>query len=154
MVHLLRSVTVELDLLAASFAGRNQLHPTDLRALIALLDAERAEQLASPTWLGATLGLNSASVTAVVDRLERLGYVERVRDTGDRRRVRLVVTPVAKAVGWAFFGPLIEQLVDAMRAFDAAELATIARFLTTAATVIRTTAPTPGPPAPANGRVS
>jgi len=141
MVHLLRSVTVELDLLAASFAGRHQLHPTDLRALIALLDAERAEQLASPTWLGATLGLNSASVTAVLDRLERIGYVERVRDTGDRRRVRLFVTPVAKEVGWAFFGPLIEQLVAAMRAFDAGELATIQRFLTVAATVIRTAQP-------------
>ena len=42
LVHLLRAVTVELSLVSDRFAALHGLHPTDLRALIHLLDADRA----------------------------------------------------------------------------------------------------------------
>ncbi|MFF7765042.1 MarR family winged helix-turn-helix transcriptional regulator [Streptomyces massasporeus] len=129
LVHLLRAVTMELDLFAAEFAGRNGLHPTDVRALIHLLDAGREDVRATPGWLGAQLGVNSASTTALVDRLERLGLVRRERDTRDRRRVLLVVQDEAVRLGWSFFGPLIHEMVDSMRSFDEAELAVVRRFL-------------------------
>ncbi|MFD5164508.1 MarR family winged helix-turn-helix transcriptional regulator [Streptomyces hawaiiensis] len=129
LVHLLRAVTMELDLFAAEFAGRNGLHPTDVRALIHLLDAGREGVRATPGWLGARLGVNSASTTALVDRLERLGLVRRERDTQDRRRVLLVVRDEAVELGWSFFGPLIHGMVDSMRSFDDAELAVVRRFL-------------------------
>ncbi|MYS91265.1 MULTISPECIES: MarR family winged helix-turn-helix transcriptional regulator [Streptomyces] len=131
LVHLLRAVTVELDLFAAEFAVRNGLHATDVRALIHLLDAGRAGERATPGRLGAKLGVNSASTTALVDRLERLGLVRRERDTRDRRRVLLVVQEKAVALGWSFFGPLIHEMVGAMGAFDEQELATVRRFLLT-----------------------
>ena len=41
------------------------------------------------------LGLNSAGTTTLIDRMERRGYVERVRDTRDQRKVFLEVTPEA-----------------------------------------------------------
>lgn len=129
-VHLLRGVTVELDQLGAEFAALHQLHPTDLRALIQLLDADRAGVTATPGWLGARLGINSASVTALLDRLERRGLVRRVRDTADRRRVLLAVEEEAVALGWSFFGPLISRMVTAMGSYDEAELAVVQRFLT------------------------
>ncbi|MBB5159767.1 MarR family winged helix-turn-helix transcriptional regulator [Saccharopolyspora phatthalungensis] len=129
LVHLLRAIAVELDLLGAEFAGANRLHPTDLRALIALLDADRAEETATPGRLGEWLGLNSASVTALVDRLERLGHVRRERDSQDRRRVKLVVEERATELGWSFFGPLIGEAVERMRSYDEAERETIRRFL-------------------------
>jgi DNA-binding MarR family transcriptional regulator len=130
LVHLLRGITVELDLLGAEFADRHGLHPTDLRALIHLLDAQRAGLVASPGWLGQRLGLNSPAVTALLDRLQRLGYVRRDRDPADRRRVRLTVQPDALDLGGAFFGPLIDSMLGAMSGFDAAELDTVHRFLT------------------------
>ncbi|MER5839938.1 helix-turn-helix domain-containing protein [Streptomyces prasinus] len=129
LVHLLRGVTVELDLFAAGFADRNGLHPTDVRALIHLLDAARTGVSATPGWLGAQLGVNSASTTALVDRLERLGLVHRERDTRDRRRVLLIVQDEAVTLGWSFFGPLIHGMVDAMQSFEEEELATVRRFL-------------------------
>jgi DNA-binding MarR family transcriptional regulator len=129
LVHLLRRLTVEFDLLGAAFAAANGLHPTDLRALIHLLDAARADLDASPRWLGEQLNMNSAGTTALIDRLERLGHVRRIRDKPDRRRVRLVVDERAIALGWAFFGPLIADMVAAMGDFDGAELATVRRFL-------------------------
>ncbi|MGW1675831.1 MarR family winged helix-turn-helix transcriptional regulator [Saccharopolyspora sp. NPDC002376] len=129
LVHLLRAVTVELDLLGAEFAGANQLHPTDLRALIALLDARRSDEPATPGKLGEWLGLNSAAVTALVDRLESRGHVRREKDPADRRRVRLVVAEQAVELGWSFFGPLIDEVVGKMRTYSEADRAAIRRFL-------------------------
>lgn len=129
LVHLLRGITVQLDLLGAEFAARNGLHPTDVRALIQLLDFDRAGVEATPGRLGEKLGLNSPAVTAVVDRLQRLGLVRRERDERDRRRVLLAVTDQATDLGWSFFGRLIGDMVNAAEEFDEAELATVRRFL-------------------------
>ncbi|MEU5212523.1 MarR family transcriptional regulator [Streptomyces sp. NPDC020742] len=129
LVHLLREVTLQLDLAGARFADRNGLHPTDLRALIALLDAARAGTAATPGRLGAQLGLNSAGTTALVDRLERLGLVRRVRDTQDRRRVLLEVDERAVALGQSFFGPLIDRTLGLLAGFDPSERAAVRRFL-------------------------
>ncbi len=130
LVHLLREVTVRLDLAGARFAARNGLHPTDLRALIALLDAARAGEELTAGRLGARLGLNSAGTTALVDRLERLGHLRRVRDTRDRRRVLLAVDAQAIALGQSFFGPPIERVLGLLDAFDEGERAAVRRFLT------------------------
>ncbi|MFF2043631.1 MarR family winged helix-turn-helix transcriptional regulator [Kitasatospora sp. NPDC058170] len=129
LVHLLRGLTVELDLFGAEFAGRHGLHPTDLRALIHLLDAARAGTVVTPGRLGEALRLNSAGTTALVDRLERLGLIRRERDPGDRRKVRLLVEEQAMELGETFFGRLIADLVAAMGRFDPAELAVARRFL-------------------------
>ncbi|WP_433359411.1 MarR family winged helix-turn-helix transcriptional regulator [Streptosporangium sp. CA-115845] len=129
VVHLLRAITMELDRVGESFAARHALHPTDVRALICLLDAARMGAPATPGVLGVRLGLNSAGTTAVIDRLERLGHVRRERDTRDRRRVLLKVDESAVALGWSFFGPLIHEVVVVMSRFDAADQATVERFL-------------------------
>ncbi|MFE4050281.1 MarR family winged helix-turn-helix transcriptional regulator [Streptomyces sp. YIM B13518] len=132
LVHLLRAVTVEFDLLGAEFAARHGLHPTDVRALIHLLDAARAGTRATPGWLGGQLRLNSSGTTALVDRLERLGWVRRSRDTADRRRVLLEVEEEAARLGWAFFGPVIGEVVASAEGFEADELETVRRFLSSA----------------------
>lgn len=130
LVHLLRGVTVQLDLFGAQFAADNGLHPTDVRALICLLDAARTSDVTpTPGWLSGRLGMNSAAVTALVDRLERLGLISRERDTADRRRVLLAVTDRAVELGWSFFGPLIDRLVGTMDGFEPQELEVVRRFL-------------------------
>ncbi|MCF2527725.1 MarR family winged helix-turn-helix transcriptional regulator [Yinghuangia soli] len=128
-VHLLRAITLELNQVGAQFANENALHPTDLRALVCLLDAARAGTPATPGWLGGQLGLNSAGTTALVDRLERAGHVRRIRDTADRRRVLLAVDDRAVALGQAFFGPLIGDIVQVLHGFSATEQAAVERFL-------------------------
>jgi DNA-binding MarR family transcriptional regulator len=129
LVHLLRSVAVDLDLQAAAFATEHGLHPTDVRALIALLDAERAGESMTPGRLGTRLHLKTPATTAVVDRLEALGLLTRAPDPHDRRRVQLSVSPKAKSLGWRFFGPLIWRIIQAMEAFDEADLDAYERVL-------------------------
>jgi DNA-binding MarR family transcriptional regulator len=105
------------------------MHPTDVRALIALMDARRAGEETTAGRLGAELGLNSAGTTALVDRLERAGHVRRVRGQRDRRRVVIEVEDRAVELGQAFFGPLIQCSVELLRGYDAGQRAAIRDFL-------------------------
>jgi len=65
------------------------LNSTDLKCLDLL-------NLAGPTTAGrlaAHTGLTTGAMTAVIDRLERAGYVRRARDGHDRRRVLVEALP-------------------------------------------------------------
>ncbi|CCQ17713.1 putative uncharacterized protein [Rhodococcus sp. AW25M09] len=135
-VHQLRALTVDLDLLGAEFAQRHNLHPTDIRALICLLDADRAGTRATPGWLGTQLGLESASVTALVDRMTKRSLVFREPDPSDRRRVLLRVTAHASELGTAFFGPVIGRALEELARFTPEQRATIDEFLTTMRAVV------------------
>ena len=137
VVHRLRRISVELDLARSAFAQTHGFHNTDVRALIHLLDSGRAGTPATAGWLGAQLGLSSASTTSLIDRLEAGGQVRRARSTRDRRKVEVVVTEEAVALGWAFFAPLLTGMVDAMRPFSVEELATVERFLDAVGGVVR-----------------
>ncbi|WP_329351096.1 MarR family transcriptional regulator [Streptomyces sp. NBC_01261] len=129
IVRLLRAVAVELGLHSARFANQNGMHPTDVRALIALMDADRAGEEMTAGRLGGALGLNSAGTTALIDRLERAGQVRRVRSEGDRRTVVVEVDQRAVALGQAFFGPLIGSAVALLQGYDERELAAVRGFL-------------------------
>jgi DNA-binding MarR family transcriptional regulator len=126
---LLRRLTVELDAVGQRFAAVHGLGRTDVRALVAIMDAARRGQALTAGALGSTVGLSSASVTALVDRLERAGHVRRVRDPQDRRRVALEVSDAAMAAGAEHFGGLQRDLVGAMDGYSDEELAVVRRFL-------------------------
>ena len=51
-------------------------------------------------------GLSTGAVTTLIDRLERRGYVRRVRDTEDRRRVFIELTDELRARAGEIWGPL------------------------------------------------
>ncbi|MEU9061636.1 MarR family transcriptional regulator [Streptomyces sp. NPDC048430] len=135
-VHLLRRVSVEFGLRQVEFATRSGMHPTDVRALICLLDAARSGTSATAGWLGAQLGLNSAGTSALIDRLERLGHITRTRDARDRRRVLLAVDARAVERGQEFFGPPLARMADLLRTFDDREAAAVRRFLQEAHTAL------------------
>ena len=133
---LLRRLNVELDAVGQRFAGLHGLGRTDVRALVAIMDAARRGDALTAGSLGAAVELSSASVTALVDRLERAGHVRRVRDADDRRRVVLEMTEPARAAGGEFFGGLQRDLVGAMDSYTDAELDVVRRFLTEMTDVI------------------
>ena len=134
---MLRRLTVEMDAMGQRFAEMHGLNRTDVRALVALMDAGRAGRSLTAGGLGAAVELSSASVTALVDRLERAGHVSRVRDDQDRRKVVLEPTESALAAGSRFFGGLQRDLVEAMAAYSPAELDVVQRFLADMTRVVR-----------------
>ncbi|MFE9859977.1 MarR family winged helix-turn-helix transcriptional regulator [Streptomyces sp. NPDC005780] len=128
---LLRRMTSEFNRLTHEFAQAQGLHPTDVQALVAILDAEHGEDgsAMTPGRLREQLDLTSGAVTACLDRLERAGHIHRVRDGSDRRVVRLHYAPAAKLVARDFFSPLATATDAARRQFDEDELQVVVRFL-------------------------
>ncbi|MFF9215289.1 MarR family winged helix-turn-helix transcriptional regulator [Streptomyces viridosporus] len=123
----LRRMNGEINRMVHGFAGRNELHATDVQALAAILDADEPM---TPGRLREHLGLTSGAVTACVDRLERAGHVTRVRESADRRVVHLYYAADAKAAARAYFRPLAQAAGAALSRFDDSELAVALRFLT------------------------
>lgn len=129
IINLLRNFSVESNRLTEAFADRHGMHHTDLRALLAVLNAEQRGEPLTPGELAAEVGLSSGSTTALIDRLERHGQLRRVRGDADRRRVRLHYDPAALTLAQGFFGPLGLRTSDVMDDFTPGEMATVARFL-------------------------
>jgi DNA-binding MarR family transcriptional regulator len=126
---LLRRLNVELDAVGQRFADVHGLNRTDVRALVAIMDAARRGEALTAGRLGKAVDLRSASVTALVDRLEKVGHVRRVRDPEDRRRVGLEMSETAMAAGAQHFGGLAQDLTAAMDGYSDGELAVVRRFL-------------------------
>jgi DNA-binding MarR family transcriptional regulator len=72
-----------------------QLSPAARQAL-AVLDG--AGEPLSPTEIARRLIVTTASVTSLLDTLERRGLVERRPDPADRRRLLVAITPTAQAM--------------------------------------------------------
>lgn len=82
-----------------------------------------------PTELAASLGLRSASVTVLIDRLERAGHVERVRSTSDRRRVLVATTASAHRASLDSVLPTVLAIDAVSRGLDAGEQDVVLRYL-------------------------
>jgi DNA-binding MarR family transcriptional regulator len=107
----------------ASVAARMNLHPTDYKVLgvIERLGVLSAGEIAEHS------GLATASVTNLIDRLEEKGFVKRVEDPQDRRRV--LVAPVAERLNRELFASTRQSLSRLYQRYSDAELQVIADFL-------------------------
>ncbi|MFI1534690.1 MarR family winged helix-turn-helix transcriptional regulator [Streptomyces anandii] len=123
----LRRMNGEINRLVQGFAGNQGLHPTDVQALAAILDADEPM---TPSRLAAHLGLTSGAVTACVDRLERAGHIRRVRESADRRVVHLHYAAEARSAARTYFRPLARATEAARSRFTDEELSVVLRFLT------------------------
>jgi DNA-binding MarR family transcriptional regulator len=79
--------------------------------------------------LATAVGLSPGAVTTAIDRLEDRGLVTRTRDSADRRRVTLELTPEAKRRAWEAYGPLGEMSGPFIQELSDKDLETIVAFL-------------------------
>lgn len=79
----LRDLGAQLSLLSHSVGARLDLKATDLECL----DLISRYGPLSPSALAHRAGLHPATMTGILDRLERGGWIDRGRDPGDRRGV-------------------------------------------------------------------
>ena len=78
-------------------------------------------------------GLTTGAVTAVIDRLETAGYLRRVRDTADRRRVFVELTELANQVGDIVYRQIGDIGSEGLVSMRIEDMQLIARFLRTSA---------------------
>ena len=105
--------------LTARTARRMELNVSDMTAILLL--SERGPM--GGTELAGLLGISSAATTVLVDRLERTGHLERVRDTVDRRRVTVTATPTGRAAVLSAWLPAIRELDEICRSLSEPEQA-------------------------------
>ena len=74
-------------------------------------------------------GLSTGAITTLLDRLERAGYVRRVRDDVDRRRVLVELTEEARRRTWEIWGPIAEASMGRLARHSNEELLFIRDFL-------------------------
>jgi DNA-binding MarR family transcriptional regulator len=104
--------------------------------------------------LGRHTALTSASVTALIDRLESKGFVCRTRDPEDRRRVVVEVVPEAMQRIGRSFDDVEAAVEELLRPYTLEQLRFLTEFLDQATTWVHARlarAAPPAPPAPAMG---
>ena len=106
LIYAARANEAAIDRFDALAAETLDINRTDARCLD-ILDNEGGSITAGR--LAELSGLTTAAITAVIDRLEAKGYVQRVRDESDRRRVLVEATPLLRSRSAAIWGPLAEE---------------------------------------------
>ena len=93
------------------------LGQADLRCLDWLADGPKTAGV-----LATATGLRPAATTALIDRLEAKGLVERVRDEHDRRRVLVRMTEEGMRSTYAMYAPLVDEGQGLFSGLTVAEL--------------------------------
>jgi DNA-binding MarR family transcriptional regulator len=125
-----RGMRSELALLNRRISARLELRDGDLDCL------ELVARLGpvGPSALARAAGVHPATMTGVLDRLEKGGWLARERDPGDRRSVVLRVRPERVGEVFALYSGMNAALDDICATFTDAELRVIADFLEQTAT--------------------
>ncbi|MEV0247104.1 MarR family transcriptional regulator [Nocardia sp. NPDC050712] len=118
----LRALTAISEQLGHVFARSNNLRPNDFRALLHIATAEYAGRPLTSGQLGRLMGMSSAAVTYLVERMIESGHLRRGTDPSDRRRVLLHHDDTGRAAAEDFFVPLGRRTRAAMAEFSAADL--------------------------------
>jgi DNA-binding MarR family transcriptional regulator len=94
----------DFDREIARLLGVNE---TDVRCLEILI--QETSDTATPRLLADRLGLTTGSVTAMLDRLEKIGYITREPHPTDRRKLLVRATDTAAGRARELIMPLVEE---------------------------------------------
>jgi DNA-binding MarR family transcriptional regulator len=108
-----------------SFIGENKIRP----GLFSLLCLVRANPGICQIELGTHLGVDKASIVALLDRLERAGLIERRRCIRDRRRQGITLTDAGATELEALMGQVRALERHLANRFNKAELEQFLGFL-------------------------
>ncbi len=109
-------------------ANRLGLNRTDFRCL----DIIDQYQPMTAGALAEATRLTSGAITFAIDRLEEAGFVRRLQDEKDRRRVLLELVPAAQREAARYHEPMVRDFRAAMAKYTPKEIQVICDFLTAA----------------------
>lgn len=121
----LRDVRLQLTALNHQVSGRVEIRDTDLDCLD-VIDRQGPQ---SPSALARGTGIHPATLTGILDRLERGGFVTRDRAPGDRRAVVIRSQRTRVAEMYRLYAGLNRAIDRVCDGYGEAELAVVAEFL-------------------------
>jgi DNA-binding MarR family transcriptional regulator len=121
----LRELGIQLAQLNQRVSGRLDLRAADLDCLDLI---ERYGPL-SPSVLARRTGLHPATMTGVLDRLDRGGWIARERDPSDRRGVVIRVLPDRGAEVLQLYSGMNAAMAQICGGYSDSELELVAGFL-------------------------
>jgi DNA-binding MarR family transcriptional regulator len=101
----------------------------DLQALRFLLKAQGAGRTVSGRELADHLGMTSASVTALLDRLTKSGHVQRTPHPTNRRSNMITATPGSDEEVRQTLGAMHRRMIDTSRALSDVDAELVTTFL-------------------------
>ena len=125
----LRRLTQQIHRLNDAVGSRVELLPGDL----SVLDLVDREGPMSPRVISDTTGVHPATLTGILDRLERGGWLARLPDEEDRRRVRVGTLPHRGGELLRLYAPMNKAIAGLLSGYSQEQLAAIADFLERAA---------------------
>jgi DNA-binding MarR family transcriptional regulator len=128
LAALIRQYQRDTDAFDQAVAERVGLSRTDLRCLDLVLELITTGAPATPMRLAEAAGLTPSTVTSVLDRLERAGYLRRIREPANRRQVLLQLTTRFAAITEEIFGPMAAEGEAQLRQLPDAEVETLIAF--------------------------
>lgn len=111
---------------AAALARRMGLTVSEMAALEHLHAAENG---LTPTQLGQRLSMGSGTITPLLDRLERAGYVSRRPNPADRRSSIISMTPWGEQEAGRHLMPLAADLLNIATELDPGQQEVITHYL-------------------------
>lgn len=115
--------------LAAASRRYMKLNTTDMRAIHYLVVCKHTGAIATPSGMAHHLGISTASVTKLLDRLERAGHIVRAAHPSDRRALAISVTPSTHHAAMETVGRQQSRRFHAAARLTAQERSTVIRFL-------------------------
>ncbi|MFG2651475.1 MarR family transcriptional regulator [Streptomyces sp. NPDC048436] len=126
----LRALSLQLTLLDRQVSARVSLKDVDLDCL----DLVNRDGPLTPTALAGRANLHPATLTGILDRLERAGWIARERDPSDRRAVRIRALRDRSGELISLYAGMSSSIDAICADYTEADLALLTDFLTRATT--------------------
>jgi DNA-binding MarR family transcriptional regulator len=121
----MRALSVQMSLFNHQLSAHVDLRDSDLDCL----DVIQRHGPLSPTVLARRTGLHAATMTGILDRLEKGGWIARERDPVDRRAVALRALRGRNPEMFRLYSGMNNSMDKLLSGYTVEELATIADFV-------------------------
>jgi DNA-binding MarR family transcriptional regulator len=121
----LREATAQVSLLGHHVSDHLDIRDVDFECL----DLVGRHGPLTPSALARLAGLHPATVTGILDRLEKGGWLVRERDQADRRAVRVRAVPERGAQILGLYAGMNGSMAEIISTYDEGQLEVIADFL-------------------------